>query len=292
MFLVTGATGDLGRRIVRSLRGRGQPVRAFVRLEARYADLEQMGAEIFIGDLRRRDLIERAVRGARYVISAHGTRPGQSVAEVEYQANIDLIEAAQVQGVERFVYISVLGADRHYDDAPVFKAKREVEKYLTRTQIPYTVLRPAGFASNLLTLARNFERTGFYFLIGRRENRTSLVSTDDLSEIAIQAASLPEARNRTFAIGGPESLRRDEIPKIFEKLFNRAGQILQLPIEAFDAARTLIGLVNPVISRDLGTLRVLLANEYTCDPHEVQQVFQIELESLHHFLRRNLLYSA
>lgn len=292
MFLVTGATGSLGRRIVRSLCRRGESVRAFVRLEARYADLEQLGAEIFIGDLCHRELIERALQGVRYVISAHGSGPGGNVSQVDYQANIDLIEAAQKQAVDHFVFVSVLEADRYYDDAPVFKAKREVEKYLSRHSLPYTILRPSGFASDLLARARNFERTGFYLLIGRKENRTSIVSTDDLSEIAIHCVSLPEARNRTFAVGGPESLRRDEIPCIFEKVFNRAGQILHLPIEVFDAARSLIGLANPAIGRDLGTLRVLLANEYTCDPHEVQQVFSIELESLHHFLRRNLQFST
>lgn len=290
MFLVTGATGSLGRRIVRALRRRGEAVRAFVRLSSRYVDLEQMGAEIHIGDLRRQDHIARALRGIRFVISTHGSGPGGSVLEIDYQANIDLIDAAQSQSAEHFVFISVLGADRHYDDAPVFKAKREVEKYLTRQPLAYTILRPAGFASNLIALAHNFERTGLYPLIGRRENRTSIVSTDDLSKIAIDAVSIPDARNRTFAVGGPESLRRDEIPRIFEKLFDRAGQILQLPIEAFDVARTLVGLINPGIGSDLGTLRVLLANEYTCDPHEVQSVFNIELESLHHFLRRNLMY--
>ncbi|WP_421656804.1 NAD(P)H-binding protein [Leptothermofonsia sp. ETS-13] len=47
MFLVTGATGGLGRRIVRLLRDHGAPVRAFVRLTSRYAELEHRGAEIF-----------------------------------------------------------------------------------------------------------------------------------------------------------------------------------------------------------------------------------------------------
>jgi uncharacterized protein YbjT (DUF2867 family) len=64
MFLVTGATGGLGRRIVRLLREREQQVRAFVRLTSRYGELEQRGAEIFIGDLRQeRDVQKACVRG-------------------------------------------------------------------------------------------------------------------------------------------------------------------------------------------------------------------------------------
>ncbi|MCC3466683.1 MAG: NAD(P)H-binding protein, partial [Microcoleus sp. PH2017_06_SFM_O_A] len=53
MFLVTGATGALGRRIVREIRQQEKPVRAFVRLASRYSELENRGAEIFIGDLKQ-----------------------------------------------------------------------------------------------------------------------------------------------------------------------------------------------------------------------------------------------
>jgi uncharacterized protein YbjT (DUF2867 family) len=62
MFLVTGATGQLGRRIVRQLCNLEKPVRGFVRLTSRYADLEQRGAEVFIGDLKRDQDIQKACK--------------------------------------------------------------------------------------------------------------------------------------------------------------------------------------------------------------------------------------
>ena len=52
MYLVTGATGSLGRRIVRQLREDEQSVRAFVRLSSSFGELDDRGAEIFIGDLK------------------------------------------------------------------------------------------------------------------------------------------------------------------------------------------------------------------------------------------------
>src|SRR5919202_3462477 len=162
MYLVTGATGQVGRRIVRLLRERGLPVRAFVRLTSRYGELENRGAEIFIGELRQDKDIQKACQGVQYIISTHGS--GGNAQALDYRANIELIDQAKANGVQHFVFISVLGADRGYEDAPVFKAKRAVEKYLAASGLNYTILRPAGLSSNLLPLADKFRQTGVYLL--------------------------------------------------------------------------------------------------------------------------------
>lgn len=293
MFLITGATGGLGRRIVRLLRERELPVRAFVRLTSRYDELEHRGAEIFIGDLLRDRDIQKACQGVQYVISTHGSNEtsGGDAETLDYQANIELIDQAKAAGVQHFVFISVLGADRGYEDAPVFKAKRAVEKYLQASGLNYTILRPSGFASNLLPLAERFRQTGVYLLIGDPQNRSSIVSTDDLARIAVDSVSREGARNQVLPVGGPEILKREEIPKIFSRVFNREPWILNPPLLAFDGLRGMIGLFNPKLRTSLGTLRALLANEFFCSPAEtahLESVFGFQLETLESFLRRYL----
>jgi uncharacterized protein YbjT (DUF2867 family) len=287
MFLVTGATGGLGRRIVRRLREQEREVRAFVRLTSNYRELEDKGAEISIGDLRQLRDIERACQGVKYIISAHGS--GRSAQELDYRANIDLIDAAKANGVEHFVFISVLGVDRGYEDAPTFKAKRAVEKYLQASGLNYTILRPAGFSSNLVSLAETFRQTGIYLLIGDPKSRTSIISTDDLAKIAIDSVTVAGAKNQILAVGGPDILQRQDIPQIFGRLFNREPAIINPPLIAFDGIRSAIGLLQPQTQKALGTLRTLLANEFFCTPGEVAQleeIFDMKLESLESFLRR------
>jgi uncharacterized protein YbjT (DUF2867 family) len=290
MFLVTGATGGLGKRIVRVLREREMPVRAFVRLTSRYSELESRGAEIFIGDLSQERDIRKACEGVRYVISAHGSNERSGSAQsIEYRANIDLIDCAKEAGVEQFVYTSVLGVDRGYEDAPVFKAKWQVEKYLQASGLTYTILRPSGFASNLLPLAERFRQTGIYLLLGDAQNRSSIVSTDDLAKIAVDSVFIEAAKNQTFAVGGPEILKRDDIPRIFGKVFNQEPVVINPPLFVFDGIRTGLGFLNPKIQRALGTLRTLLANEFYCTPEEIERlesVFNMKMESLEGFLRR------
>lgn len=294
MFLVTGATGQLGRRIVRRLCEQDKPVRAYVRLTSRYAELEHRGAEIFIGNLQRDKDIQKACQGMKYVISAHGTNEsseGDDAQSIDYQANVELIDQAKAAGVEHFTFISVLGADRGYEDSPIFKAKREVERYLQASGLSYTILRPAGFSVNLLPPAERFRQTGIYLLIGDPRNRTSIISTDDLAQIAVESASRDRARNQVLPVGGPEVLQREDIPKIFGRIFSREPMILNLPLLAVDGLRSVIGVFNPKAKEGLGTLRVLLANEFFCTPVEIEtleSIFDMKMEPLETFVRRYL----
>jgi len=290
MYLVTGATGSLGRRVVRLLRERDLSVRSFVRLSSKYAELENRGSEIFIGNLREERDIQKACRRVKYIISAHGS--GGDAQELDYRANVDLIDQAKAAGVEHFVFISVLGADRGYEDAPVFKAKREVEKYLQTSGLNYTILRPSGLASSLLPLAERFKQAGIYLLSGDPKNRSSIVSTDDLAKIAVESTLNVGARNQIFPVGGPDILKREDIPRIFGRLFNREPIIINPPLVVLDGIRGSIRLLNPTLYRGLGTLRVLVANEFYCTANEtdtLETVYNLKLESLETFLRRYLV---
>ncbi|MDM9583019.1 MULTISPECIES: SDR family oxidoreductase [unclassified Nostoc] len=289
MFLVTGATGGIGRRVVRLLRQREQSVRAFVRLTSRYSELEHRGAEIFIGDLLEEKYIQKASQGVRYIISAHGS--DSDALSLDYRANIELIEQAKANGVEHFVFISVLGADRGYEDAPVFKAKRAVERYLAASGLNYTILRPSGLASNLLPLVERFRETGLYLLVGDRKNRTSIVSTDDLARMVVDSVTVEGARNQILPVGGPEILLREDIPRIFGRIFAKEPVIINSPLFVIDGLQGALGLFNPKIQKALGTYRTLLANEFFCTKDEIanlEAIFNFQLETLENFLRRYL----
>jgi uncharacterized protein YbjT (DUF2867 family) len=289
MFLVTGASGGIGRRVVRLLREQEKSVRTFVRLTSRYSDLEHRGANIFIGDLRREKDIQKACQGVQYIISTHGS-DGDALS-LDYRANIELIDQAKVNGVQHIVFISVLGSDRGYEDAPVFKAKRAVERYLEDSGLNYTILRPSGLASNLLPLAERFRETGVYLLVGDPKNRTSIVSTDDLARMVVDSVTVEAARNQILNVGGPDILLREDIPRIFGHIFNKEPVLINSPLFVIDGFRGALGLMNPQGQKALGTFRTLLANEFFCKTEEIiklEAIFNFKLETLENFLRRYL----
>lgn len=289
MILVTGATGDIGRRVVRLLRQQQSSVRSFVRLTSHYSELEHRGSDIFIGDLGQKQDIKKACQGVKYIISAHGS--GNDALSLDYRANIELIDQGKIEGVEHFVLISVLGAERGYEDAPVFKAKRAVEKYLQSSGLNYTILRPSGLASNLLPLAERFRETGLYLLIGDPKNRTSIISTDDLAKIVVDSLTIAEARNQILPVGGPEILLREDIPKVFSRIFNKQPIIINIPLFVVDSLRGALGLFDSSAQTSLGTFRTLLANEFYCTSEEIanlERIYNLQMETLENFLRRYL----
>ncbi len=289
MFLVTGSTGSLGRRIVRELREKDESVRAFVRLFSDYKELETREASIFVGDLREDKDIEKACVGVKYIISSHGS--DKDAEALDYRANINLIDAAIKNNVEHFVYISVLGVDRGYQDSQVFRAKRETEKYLMASGLNYTILRPSGFANNLLPLAERFRDTGFYLLIGDPKNRSSIISTDDLAKIAIDSVKVTGALNKILPVGGPEILKRKDVPKIFGKVFKQEPIIINPPLLLLDGVKSVLGLFDSQTEKGLNTLRTLLANEFFITAEEVanlESIYDMKLESLEDFIIRYL----
>ncbi len=295
MYLVTGATGQVGERIVRELRHLGHPVRAFVRLQSTYERLEHWGAEICIGDLQYQEDLERACEGVEAIISAHGVSDTQSsqtlIEALDFRANVRLIQIARTRSIRHFVYISVLGSVQFQHESPLFRAKAEVERLLQSTDIGYTILRPSGLASNIARLAETLDRTGIYPLIGEGRNRSSIVSNDDLAKIAALAPTTPTAHRTIFAVGGPQILRRDQIPTLVGEILNKDPFILLVPLDVFDVGQWILSTVNPELGESLKTLRTLLAHEYYCTSEQInylQTTFGLTLEPLESYLRRHL----
>jgi uncharacterized protein YbjT (DUF2867 family) len=277
MFLVTGASGQLGRRVVQRLCALNMPVRAFVRLTSEYEQLRQWGAEVYIGDVQnQRDLV-KACQKVSYIISAHASKisSGDPLA-VDYRSNLELIEIAVTTA--------------HHSSA-LLKAKAEVETALQASGLSYTILRPATLMTSLLPLATRFQQTGVYLLLGNPEHRLGLVSTDDLAKISVLAAQTPAAHQQIFTVASSQVLYRQDIPQIFGQFFNKSPITIPVPPAAVDGAWTMLGLFNQDIKNELGTLRTLLAHECYPDARDIEyleQTFKMTTETLDSFLIRYL----
>jgi len=155
-ILVAGASGFLGREVVRVLQSRGHWTRAICRSSAHAQGLS--ASEILIADALHPDGLKGAANGVDVVFSCLGQtvspdlsikRPGYLA--VDIPANRNLIKLAKDAGVKRFVYVSVLHADRFPYVAYLY-AHAQVAAAVKSSGLSYGIIEPTGFFSHFKVL--------------------------------------------------------------------------------------------------------------------------------------------
>ena len=252
--LVAGATGALGRQVVRLLVSRGIPVRVLTRSSG---GKSLPGVELFEGDALKPHGLDGAADGAELVFSCLGASvdpaaPGRAgYPDVDTPANVALIEEARRAGVRRFVYVSVFHTPELADLAYV-KAHEDVVRALEASGLDFGVVRPTGFFS-AFALMLPMARKGTLPLIGSGLARSNPISEVDLAARCVETL-LGTARE--VEAGGPEVLTRAEVN---ERVFGALG----LPVRNVRLPLWLLGvlaaLTRPFHPRASQFMRFLVA---------------------------------
>src|SRR5947208_3054141 len=155
MILVTGGTGSIGRPLVRRLLDKGVAFKALVRDEAKGRALD---CDITVGDFDDPGSIAAALEGVdRLFLNGAGAQPADGEQPMIRQQKA-AIDAARKAGVERIVKVSVWHA--HEGGRLAEGAHWEIEQYLKRSGIGWSLLQPSGFMQNFLTGAGSFTAGG------------------------------------------------------------------------------------------------------------------------------------
>lgn len=222
MILVVGATGLVGNEVCQRLRRRGESVRALVRATTSRDKIELLrssGAELCTGDLKDPQSIAAACRGVDAVISTASStltrQPGDSIQSVDTKGQLNLVSAAKVANVNRFVFVSFRRTPGI--SFPLADAKEQIENAVK--SLNFTVIRASWFMEVWLSAALGFD-------YGRAEARVygpgtspiSWVSYRDVAEICAIALQHPAAGHKMIEFGGPEALSPLEVVDRFERI--------------------------------------------------------------------------
>ena len=275
MILVAGGTGLLGRRVVRQLSTRGEPVRVLTR-DSRRAGCLPAGVQIVTGDLRHGGL-ESVVAGCSIVISAvHGfTGPSRtSPAAVDRGGNRALIEASQSAGVERFVLVSVVGAGPDHPMS-LHRMKHAAEQQLLRTcGVRGVVVRATSFLETwLAVIGAKLPGGGPALVLGPGRNPINFVAADDVAAFVCLAASGDSRVKDEVSVGGPQDLTFTDLA---EQLLARAGRNeapKHIPLPALRAMSVLARPVHPNFARQAHAAVAMNALDMTFDAMPTRRSF-------------------
>ena len=215
--LVVGATGYLGKFVVKELKACGYWVRALSRNHERIEPVRQYVDEVILAEATKPETIKGLCKDIDIVFSSLGItrqKDGLTYMDVDYQANRNVLNEALIDNVTKFMYISVLNSDRlrHLE---IVKAKERFAQELREADIEHIIVRPNGFFSDMaefLTMAKR----GRVYLIGKGEFRANPLHGADLAEACVKWFG---SNGGEFDIGGPEILTQNEIAlQAFEAL--------------------------------------------------------------------------
>ncbi|KRB79796.1 NmrA family transcriptional regulator [Sphingomonas sp. Root710] len=215
-ILVTGATGNVGRHVVDQLVQRGADVRALVRDPAK-AGLPA-GVAVVQGDLLDVDSLRSAVSGVSALFLLNAVVPD------EFTQALIALNVARDAGVNRLVYLSVIHSDL-YSNVPHFAGKFGVERTIEDLGFDATILRPAYFMDNDLTIRDVITGHGIYPMpIGAKG--LAMIDARDIGEIAaielIRRADAAEPRPLDrINLVGPDTLTGADAAAVWSEVLGR-----------------------------------------------------------------------
>ncbi|MFF4371247.1 SDR family oxidoreductase [Streptomyces sp. NPDC001594] len=211
MMLVTGATGTIGREVLRHLAPE-VPVRVMARQPARVTDAPAK-AEIVPGDYDEAESLDRALEGVDSVFLV--------TSRVGRDDDRRFLRAAREAGVRHVVKLSAAAVEDSRADDLITRWQRGNEDLLRGSGMEWTLLRPRSFMSNTLSWASSVRSAGVVrALYGTSAN--SCVDPRDVAEVAVRALTEPGHAGRVHVLTGPAALTAVEQTAQLSELLGRA----------------------------------------------------------------------
>jgi len=234
VFLVVGATGNVGSEVTDQLLERGLHTRVFTRNAAK---VERWGdrVEVAIGDFQSPDTFARAVNGAEAVF-VMSQSPDQ-------QAFARLIDAAKLFGQPRIVFLSSLAAKQ--PDLQIGVLHKQKEDTIRASGLPAVFVRPGGFMSNSYQWIPSINAEGVvYNALG--DTRFAPVAPEDIAAVAVESLIRPELSGKTFDVTGGELLNVPEQVEILAKVLQKPLRCIEITVETAIENLTRTGIPAPI----------------------------------------------
>jgi uncharacterized protein YbjT (DUF2867 family) len=199
-YLITGATGDVGSKVVEHLLRRGHRPRVFVRDPQKAHSHFGDRVDIFIGDLADPSSLKPALQGVDklFLVNAGPQIPVQDEAAAK---------TAKAAGVKHLVKLSSMDVEQ---GLAIGAWHEQGEAAIRATGIPFTFVQPTGFMSNLLAWARSIKAEGIV-RSSTGDGRRAFIHSDDIAAVATEALTTHAYDGKSLPITGPIALTFAEV---------------------------------------------------------------------------------
>lgn len=243
---IAGASGTIGRALVRECVARGHAVTALVRRADAGALPELAGAVVRTLDLSDEQKVRAALAALESdaVISCIASRSGApaDAEAVDFLANLHLLRAAEAAGAAHFLLLSAICVQRPH--LAFQHAKLAFERALKASPIAHTIVRPTAFFKSLSGQVARVAAGKPFLIFGNGElTRCKPISDADLARFIADCLTDPAARGAVLPIGGPgPAISLREQGEVLFELTGHKPHFRSVPVALFDAAAWVLGL--------------------------------------------------
>lgn len=230
-ILIVGATGTLGRQIARQAIDKGYKIRCLVRNFKNASFLKEWGAELKEGDICKPSTLKTALEGMDVIIDAATARPNasKSVKEIDWDGKVNLIQAAQNANIKRYIFFSVLNAEKH-PEVPLMEIKHCTELYLKESGLNYTIFKLGGFMQGLIAQYGIPLLDNQAVWVTGENTPIAYINTQDIAKFVVRALEIPETENNSFPVVGTRAWGGEEIISLCERLSGKQAKISRIPL--------------------------------------------------------------
>lgn len=237
MYVITGATGQLGRLVIEKLLvsvPAGQIIAA-VRSPDKAADLAALGVQVRKADYSQASTLDSAFKGAEKILLISSSEVGQRTAQ--HQAVID---AAKRANVKLLAYTSVLNADTSL--LGLAEEHRQTEAALQKSGVPFVLLRNGWYTENYAAGIPAALEHGAVFG-SAADGRISSAARADYADAAVAVlTSAEDQAGRVYELAGDDSYTLSDFAAEVSKQAGKTVPYTDLPQADFKAALVQAGL--------------------------------------------------
>lgn len=239
-ILVVGATGTLGRQVVRKALDEGYDVRCIVRPRLSPADfLRDWGATTVQADLTDLTSLPATLVGISAIIDCATARPEESTQKVDWEGKVGLIQCAQAMGIKRYIFMSIFNCDKH-PEVPLMNIKSATEEYLAASGLDYTVLRLCGFHQAVIGnyAVPILEDKSVWGT--NDDSRTAYMDTQDIARLTLAALRSDVCAKRTLTLAGPSAYTTKEVIEMCENMSDSRAKVTSVPTWLLKTTRNIL----------------------------------------------------
>ncbi len=292
MILVTGGTGFVGSHLVRRLAQEKIQTRCLVR---KTSSLERLprGIEVVYGDVNDKESLKKATENVKAVIHLVGIiveHKGATFEIIHTQGTKNLVEASREAGVERFIYVSALGA-RENAQSRYHITKWQAEQDVIKSGMEYVILRPSimiGERGTFITMLSNVIKKAPVVPIIDGDSKVQPIYVENTVDCLIKSLTERKTTNRIFEIAGPEQITYRQLFLTLMEALGVKKPTIEIPIWLmWLPAYILENVIDrpPITTQQL----IMLQEDNICDIKEMQEVFNLKLVPLRDVLKKLLL---